>query len=129
MAVATGPGPKGADGRRGRRTPVDLEAVIGGRTPRQARVADLSLVGCLVRTDAALARGAVLNLTLALPDGPLRTKGRVAEASLDGEAPPGPPSFLAGVEFLALAAADEVRLRAFLEAEAKRRRVARTPPA
>jgi hypothetical protein len=119
----------GRDGRRGRRLPVDLEAVVGGRAPRKARVADLSLVGCLVRTDAALARGAVLDLTLALPDGPLRTKGRVAEASLDGEAPPGAPSFLAGLEFLALAAADEIRLRAFLEAETERRRVAHTPPA
>jgi hypothetical protein len=129
MPQAAGPGPKGAEGRRGRRTAVDLEAVVGGRSPRKARVADLSLVGCLVRTEAALARGAVLDLTLALPDGPLRAKGRVAEASLDGEAPPGSLSFLAGLEFLALAAADELRLRAFLEDETKRRRVAHTPPA
>jgi len=129
MAAEGGAGPKGGDGRRGRRTPVDIEATIGGRTPRQARVADLSLMGCLVRTQAALARGAVLDLTLTLPDGPLRAKGRVVEASLDGEAPPGTPGFLAGLEFLALAAADEARLRAFLEAEMKRRRVAHTPPA
>ncbi len=122
-------GAQGGDGRRGRRTPVDLEAVIGGRTPRKARVADLSLVGCLVRTEAALAGGAVLDLVLELPDGPLRTKARVAEASLDGEAPPGPRSFMAGLEFLALGAGDEVRLRGFLEAETKRRRVANTPPA
>jgi hypothetical protein len=129
MAAEGGAGPKGGDGRRGRRTPVDLEATIGGRTPRQARVADLSLMGCLVRTEATLARGAVLDLTLALPDGPLRAKGRVVEASLDGEAPPGTPGFLAGLEFMALAAANEARLRAFLEAESKRRRVAHTPPA
>ncbi len=129
MAAEGGPGPKGGDGRRGPRTPVDLEAVVGGRAPRPARVADLSVVGCLVRLEAALARGAVLDLTLALPDGPLRVKGRVAEASLDGEAPPGAPGFVAGLEFLALAAADETRLRAYLEAEAKRRRVAHTPPA
>lgn len=91
-------------------------------------MADLSLLGCLIRTDATLARGAVLDLTLALPDGPLRIKARVAEASLDGEAPPGPRSFLAGLEFLALGAGDEVRLRAFCEAQAKRRRVANAPP-
>jgi hypothetical protein len=108
---------------------VDLEAVLGGRAPRPARVCDLSLVGCLVRVDMALASGAVLDVTLALPDGPLRAKARVAEASLDGEAPPGSPRFLAGLEFLALAAADEGRLRAFLEDEAKRRRGAHTPPA
>lgn len=124
-----GPGPKGGDGRRGRRTPVDLEAVIAGRAPRRARVADLSVVGCLVRTDAALAKGAVLDLTLTLPDGPLRAKSRVAESTLDGEAASGAPGFLAGLEFLALAAADEARLRAFLELEAERRRVAHTPPA
>ena len=129
MAAEGGAGPKGGEGRRGRRTPVDLEATIGGRTPRRARLADLSLVGCLVRTDAALAKGAVLDLTLTLPDGPLRAKGRVVEASLDGETPPGTPGFLAGLEFLALAAADEARLRVVLEAEAKRRRVAHTPPA
>ena len=103
--------------------------MVGGRSPRKARVADLSLVGCLVRTEAALARGAVLDVTLALPDGPLRTKGRVAEASLDGEASAGAPGFLAGLEFLALAAADQLRLRTFLEAETKRRRGAHTPPA
>jgi PilZ domain len=109
--------------------PVDLSAVLGGRRRRKARALDLSLVGCLLRTDAALARGAVLDLTLELPDGPLRTKGRVAEASLDGEAPPGPQSFLAGFEFLALAPVEEARLRVFLDAEAKRRRGANTPPA
>ena len=129
MSAEGGPGSKGGDGRRGRRTPVDLEATIGGRTSRRAHVVDLSLVGCLVRTEASLARGAVLDLTFMLPDGPLRAKARVAEASLDGEAPPGTPGFLAGLEFLALAAADEARLRAFIEAEVKRRRVAHTPPA
>jgi len=129
MAAEGGPGPRGGEGRRGRRLSVDLAAVIGGRSPRQVRVVDLSLVGCLVRADTALARGAVLDLTLALPDGPLRAKSRVAAASLDGEAPSGAPSFLTGLEFLALAAVDEARLRAFLEAEAKRRRVAHTPPA
>jgi PilZ domain-containing protein len=109
--------------------PVDLTAVVGGRQKKSARVLDLSLVGCLLRTEAALARGAVLDVTLELPDGPLRTKGRVAEASIDGEAPPGPQSFLAGIEFLALAASDETRLRVFLDAEIKRRRLENSPPA
>ena len=129
MSAEGGPGSKGGDGRRRPRTPVDLEAVVAGRTPRRARVADLSLLGCLVRTEAALSRGAVLDLTLGLPDGPLRVKGRVAEASVDGETPPSAPGFLAGLEFMALAVADQIRLRAFLEAEAKRRQVAHTPPA
>jgi hypothetical protein len=129
-----GPGlPKNQDGRderRGRRIPVDLGARIGGRPGSPARVADLSLMGCLVRTEATLDAGAVVDLTIDLPDGALRTKMRVADASIDGDSLSGPPSrVLAGLEFLALAAADEVRLRAFLEVEAKRRRGAHTPPA
>jgi len=87
-------------------------------------------MGCLVRADATLDAGAVVDLSIELPDGVLRTKARVAEASIDGDSLPGPsPRVLAGLQFLALAAADELRLRAFLDAEAKRRRGAHTPPA
>ena len=125
-------GPKNHDGRderRGPRVPVDLTARLGGRPQRAARIADLSLVGCLVRADASLDAGAIVDLSIDLPDGVLRTKARVAEASIDGDSLPGPsPRVLAGLEFLALAAADELRLRAFLDAEAKRRRGAHTPP-
>lgn len=121
---------EGRDERRGQRVAVDLPATLGGRSVRPARVADLSLVGCLVRTGAPLDAGAVVDLRLELPDGELRAKARVADASLDGDSLPGPSRrFLAGLEFLALAAADEVRLRAFLDAEARRRRGAHTPPA
>jgi hypothetical protein len=120
----------GRDERRGRRIPVDLHARLGGRLARPARVVDLSLLGCLARVEVPLDGGAVVDLSLELPDGPLRTKARVAEASVDGHSLPGPARhFLAGLEFLALAAADELRLRSFLEAEAKRRRGAHTPPA
>jgi len=122
-------GPREGEERRGRRLSVDLSAEIGGRTRRPVRVADLSRVGCLVRTETALAEGAVVDLTLTLPDGPLRVKARAAASSIDGEAPAGRPSYLAGLEFLALGAGDEARLRTFLDAEAKRRRVADTPPA
>jgi hypothetical protein len=126
-------GPKNHDGRderRDQRVPVDLEARIGGRPERAARVADLSLMGCLLRTEATLDAGAVVDLSIHLPDGVLRTKMRVADASIDGDSLAGPPArVLAGLEFLALAAADELRLRAFLDVEAKRRRGAHTPPA
>ena len=40
----------GRDERRGRRVPVDLPARLGGRLAREARVVDLSLVGCLARS-------------------------------------------------------------------------------
>jgi hypothetical protein len=120
----------GRDERRGRRVEVDLPATLGGRRPRPARLADLSLVGCLARTEVSLDTGAVVDLRFELPDGTLRTKARVAQASIDGDSLPGPGKrFLAGLEFLGLAAADELRLRAVLEAEARRRSGARTPPA
>jgi hypothetical protein len=119
----------GRDERRQRRVAVDLPARLRGRAPRPARVADLSLVGCLVQTGALLDAGAVVDLELELPGGALRTKARVAASSVDGDALGGGEArYLAGLEFLALAAADEVRLRAFLDAEAKRRRGAHTPP-
>jgi hypothetical protein len=120
----------GRDERRGRRVPVDLPATLEGRSARPARVADLSLLGCLVRTAASLVAGAVVDLRIELPDGALRTKARVAGASVDGDSLPGPSKhFLAGLEFLALGPADELRLRAFLDNEARRRRGAHTPPA
>jgi len=119
----------GRDERRGHRLPVDIPATLRGRLSRPARVVDLSLIGCLARLEKPLDEGTVVDLSLELPDGPLRTKARVAEASIDGGSLPGPRTrFLAGLEFLALAAADEVRLRTFLETEAKRRRGAHTPP-
>jgi hypothetical protein len=109
---------------------VDLPATLVGRRARAARVVDLSLGGCLLRTEASLDGGTVVDLRVELPDGTVRTKARVAEASIDGDSLPGPAKhFLAGLEFLALAAADELRLRAYLLAEAKRSRGAHTPPA
>jgi hypothetical protein len=65
-------GPEGHDGRdarRGRRLPVDLAATLGGRLMRPAHGVDLSLVGCLVRSGAALDAGAGVNLRVDLPDG------------------------------------------------------------
>ncbi|HXK10937.1 MAG TPA: PilZ domain-containing protein [Vicinamibacteria bacterium] len=120
---------EGRDERRGRRLAVDLPGTLGGRPARAVRVVDLSLVGCLVRLEAPLDEGVVVDLGIDLPGGPVRMKARVAESSVDGDSLPGPSRrFLAGLEFLALAAADEPRLRAFLEAEAKRRRGAHAPP-
>jgi hypothetical protein len=105
------------------RLAVDLDARLGGRSPRPGRVVDLSLQGCLVRSEAPLVGGSVVDLRVELPDGALRVKACVAEASLDGDSLPGPPArFLSGLEFLGLSAADELRLRTFLEAESRRRR-------
>jgi len=119
----------GRDGRREPRITVDLGATLGGRVARVVRVVDLSLVGCLIRSDAPLDAGAVVDLRLEMPDGLLHAKARVAESSLDGASPPGEPQrFLTGLEFMALAAAAEARLRAFVEAIAKRGRSAHTAP-
>jgi hypothetical protein len=107
---------------------VDLAATLVGRAPRDARVVDLSLVGCLLRSGAALDGGAVVDLQLELPDGTLRTKARVAAASLDGDSEPGARQFLAGLEFFGLAAADELRLRSFVAAESRRKKGAHAAP-
>lgn len=133
------PGSWYGEARKGRREPrvvVDLEATLVGRATYTGRVVDLSLVGCLLRSEAPLDAGAVVDLRLELPDGVepeavrgLRTKARVAAASLDGDSlPGGRQQFLAGLEFLGLAAADELRLRRFVAAESRRRKGAHAAP-
>lgn len=108
---------------------VDLPATLCGRLPWPARLVDLSLLGCLVRSEKPLARGAVVDLDLEMPDGPLRVKARVAEASVDGDTlPDARQRFLAGLEFLGLAALDGMRVRSFLDAEWRRRRGAHPAP-
>jgi hypothetical protein len=101
---------------------VDLRATLVGRTARPVQVLDMSLLGCLVRGAVALDPGAVVDLRIEMPDGPLPAKARVAEASVDGASLPEGGSFLAGLEFLGLAALDEQRLRAFVEQASRRRR-------
>lgn len=133
MPVGMQPGdPEGrgdAEGRREARLAVDLPAKIAGRRAGGGRVVDLSLRGALVRGGVALAAGAVVDVDIELPGGTLSAKARVAEASIDGESLPGPPArFLTGLEFISLAAADEQRLRLFIEAESKRRRGAPSLP-
>lgn len=118
---ASSGGLDGRDSRRARRVTVDLPASVGGRLSHAARVVDASLVGCLLRCEVDLDTGAVVDLQLELPDGPVRTKARVAQSSLDGQSLPGPERYLAGLQFLGLAAADEPRLRSFLESELRRR--------
>ena len=123
---------KGEDAgrRRARRLAVALEASLSGRSPRSVTVIDLALGGCLVRGDAAFDVGAILDLAVQLEGAPLAVKVRVAETSLDGDSlPESQPRYLAGLQFLSLTAADELRLRSFLEAEARRRRSADSPPA
>lgn len=108
---------------------VDLPATLGGREQRPARVIDLSQLGCLVSSEKPLARGAVVDLDFELPDGPLRVKARVAEASIDGDTlPDARQRFLAGLEFLGLAALDGVRVRSFVDAAWRRSRGAHPAP-
>jgi len=114
--------------RGGGRVGVDLPAVLGGRSPRDARIVDLSAFGCLLRSEASLSRGAVVNLRVEMPYGLLQAKARVAQASIDGESLPAVRRrYLIGLEFIDLPAVDEVQLRSFLDAE--RRRGAHTAPA
>jgi hypothetical protein len=121
---------RGNDGARRRdpRLPVELKASISGRPPRAVTVVDLSLRGCLVRCEKALDQGVILDLSLDLEGTPLAVKVRVAESSLDGDSLAGEKRHLTGLQFLSLPAADELRLRSFLESE-RRRRSAHAPPA
>jgi hypothetical protein len=115
-------------GRRSPRLATRLAARLALRTPRPATVVDLSLLGCLVECDARLAPGSVLDVEIELGSRSLALKARVAEVSLDGNALAARRSrFLVGLEFLGPGAAEESRLRAFLDAERRRRRSARTP--
>jgi hypothetical protein len=119
-----------ASRRRAPRLAVALEASLAGRSPRSVTVIDLALGGCLVRGDAAFDAGAILDLSLPLDGAPLAVKVRVVETSLDGDSlPESQPRYLAGLKFLSLPAADEMRLRSFLESEGRRRRSADAPPA
>ena len=118
----------GKENRRERRVNVDLAARVGGRAPREARVVDASLVGCLIRSDVDLDAGAVVDILLELPDGPVKAKARVAQSSLDGQSMPGPSRYLAGLHFLGLSAADEPRLRSFLESQSRKTAGERQPP-
>jgi hypothetical protein len=116
--------------RRAPRLAVALEASLSGRSPRSVAVIDLALGGCLVRGDAAFDVGAIFDLTLQLEGTPLVVKVRVAETSLDGDSlSESQPRYLGGLQFLGLTAADELRLRSFLESEGRRRRSADAPPA
>jgi len=116
--------------RRAPRMAVALQASLSGRTPRSVTVVDLALGGCLVRGDAAFDVGAILDLTVPLEGSPLAVKVRVVGRSKDGDSlPESHPRYLAGLKFLSLPAADEMRLRTFLESEGRRRRSADSPPA
>jgi hypothetical protein len=111
--------------RRSPRLSIELEASLSGRSSRPVTVIDLSLSGCLVRCDALLEPGTVLDLSLRIDATPFAAKVQVAEACVDGASLTAQaPGFLAGLRFLGLPAAAEMRLRGFLEAERRRRRSA-----
>lgn len=118
---------RAAASRRSPRLAMDLEGSLVGRVVLPVRLVDLSLVGCLVRCDALLVPGAILDLRLPLGEEPFTAKVRVIDSSLDGNAAPGAPRAMAGLDFVSLSARDESRLRLFLEDERRRLRSADAP--
>jgi hypothetical protein len=115
-------------GRRAPRLAVELPGSLVSRRSRAVTVVDLSLTGCLVRGDAALDAGQVLDLRTELHSAPFTAKVRVTESYLDGSAgSAAAPRYLAGLAFLGLQAQEEARLRLFLDEERRRRRGADTP--
>jgi hypothetical protein len=122
---------KAGDGgrRRAPRVPVQLAGSLTGRNAYPVDVVDLSLTGCLVRSPNALDAGAILDLALTLHTDPFNTKVRVVVSSLDGGGEPQDgPRYLAGLEFVALPAREEFRLRQFLDDERRRRLRAHPAP-
>jgi hypothetical protein len=111
--------------RQSPRLAVEADAWLSGRQRRAARILDLSASGCLVRCDAAVEPGAILDLELRLGEETVSAKVRVSHASLDGAADPGQPArVLAGLSFLGLSAREQATLRRFLDDERRRRRSA-----
>jgi len=105
-------------GRRSNRVPVDLPAALVGRSRYDVRLVDLSLTGCLVRGEARLDEGAIIDLELALGGQLVNVKVRVASACVDGTALDSEAAaFLVGLTFLDLTTAEQASLRAFLERE------------
>lgn len=120
---------KPASRRRAPRLSVQRPGRLKGRVPHAITVIDVSLTGCLVRCDTLLTPGAILDFEMSLEDGPLATKVRVADASVDGAAGGSDGSgCLAGLEFLGLPPREDARLRRFLDEERRRRRSADASP-
>ena len=120
---------KPASRRRAPRLTVERPGRLKGRLPHAIVVIDLSLTGCLVRCGTLLKSGAILDFEMDLDDGPLSSKVRVADASVDGVASgDAGPVCLAGLEFLGLPPREDARLRRFLDEERKRRRSADASP-
>ena len=120
---------KPASRRRAPRLIVERRGRLKGRLPHAIVVIDVSLTGCLVRCGTLLKSGAILDFEMDLDDGPLSTKVRVADASVDGVASAdGGQACLAGLEFLGLPPREDARLRRFLDEERKRRRSADASP-
>ncbi len=113
-------------GRRSPRLGVQMDAALLGRSRRGVKVVELSLTGCLVLCDAALDRGTILDMELEMGAERVAVKVRVSQSSLAGGEAATQSRYLAGLEFLALPARDETRLRRFLE-EQRRRKSADAP--
>jgi len=108
--------------RRAPRLSVLRGGTVKGRLPHAITVVDLSLTGCLVRCGTLLKPGAILDFQMALDDGPLSAKVRVAESSVDGAPAVDETSgCLAGLAFLGLPPREDARLRRFLDEERRRR--------
>lgn len=120
---------KPASRRRAPRLSVERPGRVKGRLPHAIIVIDLSLTGCLVRCGTLLKSGAILDFEMDLDDGPLSTKVRVADASVDGAASADAgQACLAGLEFMGLPPREDARLRRFLDEERRRRRGADASP-
>ena len=111
--------------RRAPRLEVEIEGTLVGRVTHPVRLVDLSATGCLLRCEALLEPGVILDLGVTLGGQPFAAKARVVDSSLDGSE--GAAGSLTSLQFLGLAARDEASLRQFLDGERRRRRSADAP--
>ena len=111
------------------RVSVDIDGALKGGVRHAVKVVDLSMTGCLVRSQSRHPTGAILDLDVALnAANALHTKVQVVDAALDGATmETGGQAYLTGLRFLALTPPDTVALLRFLDQEDRRRRRAHSP--
>jgi c-di-GMP-binding flagellar brake protein YcgR len=112
-----------AEHRRSPRLRTNLRGILNGRTRHEIEIVELSITGCLARSQKAFDTGRILDLELYLGDASLSTKVRIIETCVNGDAGGDrPTSYLVGLSFLTIPSMSEYRLRLFIDKEKRRLR-------
>jgi hypothetical protein len=121
MGVVAGQCRKPAQ-RRSPRLVLRLRGFLNGRARHEIEIVDLSVSGCLARSEKPYDPGLILDLEIELGYERLVAKARVVESSLDGDFEGAAPvRYLVGLAFLTMPSISEYHLRMYLENERRRR--------